>query len=696
MFDKRFTYKKSENTKDWNLTLPYDSEWSSRKSRLLIIFQSVDGRDLKAGGLLQDSAVKTAFVSALKYSRQHARQYGNIPEFAYAAINFQSYKHLHLRGKARDEAESEFRHRTLDLIKKLDPTHILFSGDLNVLYPMSNAGYKNGWVHTIDGRKVTSTVDFSRLLEKNGALANLLGFWCRHLANLMLGYLPHSLAGNKTKPVYVNTIEKFDKVMAMFDKAEFAAVDTETKNLSILRNAIYTIQFSFDGIKGYVLPVDHPHDNNPFTEEERVYIKKQMRKRFSREKGPTLITFNGMFDLTVLRTTLNIELIHFPVWEITAGEHLLDENISSLAGIGIKSGGLAAVYCAYGNDHYYDEDTKFSKDERSMTGSTDPADPDFLIYAATDVTSIFNLRIKQIERSSYQPLGDKPYKPYFIQHMMYQMSDTAHQLSHLKQAGSLIDKNYLRSLRSSDSVLAKAIQELNDEFKTFPEVQQANDSLLADTGFKAGSLFGTKTKQWLFSFTKPAHKSRLFFDILSLAPVNQTSTGANAVDKDFIEHYKDRNFLVQKFGEFQEATKLLSTYVKGWFKKLSNEIDGALDDHLRASYKFFGVDTGRLASADPNLQNIPARGKLAKIIKHMFIAEDGHLLIRFDFSAHEVRGWSIVSLDTVLANIFRVGQKLRQQWIKAYNGASAKFKFPLKPEEKEALEEELRKLEKDL
>jgi len=60
------------------------------------------------------------------------------------------------------EAESEFRQRMQNIIKKLDPTHILFSGDVNVLFPIKNAPLKNGWVHKIDGRSVVSTVDFSR------------------------------------------------------------------------------------------------------------------------------------------------------------------------------------------------------------------------------------------------------------------------------------------------------------------------------------------------------------------------------------------------------------------------------------------------------------------------------------------------------------------------------------------------------
>lgn len=666
MLDSRFNVPPIGHDKEWTLSLPYDADWRTSKNRVLIILQSVDGRDLKDGGLLSNRDVRIAFTSAVNYAKAHARRYTKLPNFSFAVANFQSYKHLHLRGHARSEAEADFRVRMAKIIKKMNPTHILFSGDVSVMYPIKQAPYKNGWVHNIDGRKVTSTVDFARLLEKNGALANLLGFWCRHLANLLIGRLPHDLSHVKAKPIYVDTIKKFDKVMALFDTAKFAALDTETRNLSVLHNAIYTIQFAFDHdpLKGYVIPVDHPHQTNPFNKEERLYIKKALRKRFRKEEGPTLITLNGMFDIRIVRAALDLDIVYLRVWEITAGEHDLDENISSLASLGIKSGGLAAIYCAYGNDHYYKETTAFSKDQRGQTGQTPVNDPGFLEYAATDVVSIIHIRPEQIARADRHEFLGKTYKPYFMRHMMYQMSDTVHHLSQLMATGSLIDRKYLRSLRGSDSVLAVAIKELNEEFRTFPEVQKANEILLEESGFKTGSLFGGTKKQWVFSFNKSAHKTKLFFEVMGLTPVSQTQTGADAVDKEFIEHYKDRNFLVEKFGEYQAATKLLSTYVKGWYKKLTTEIDGATDNFLRAAYKFFNVDTGRLASADPNLQNIPARGKLSKIIKEMFVTMDGHLLIRFDYSAHEVRGWSIVSNDKVLAGLFLVGQKLRQQWIK--------------------------------
>lgn len=712
MLNKTITYDDG-NQRSWKLTFPIDSDWKTQKRRVLVIMQSVDGRDIKAGKILGDQGVRTAFVESYRYARKIARQrlgQKDLAENGLCVVNFQSFKHLHLKGTPRAEAESEFRQRMLAIIKKLDPTHILFCGDLNVLYQVAHSHLKNGWIHKIDSRSVVSTVDFSRLLEKQGQYANLLGFWCRNFANLLTGELPHSLSGLVLKPRYVNTMQKFVRMMREFDSAKEVATDTETRNLTVNKNAIYTIQMAFDTCPeiGWVLPIDHPHADNPFTPIERQEIKRELRRRFGSPRSKQLIIlFNGIFDLRVIRKALKLDIIYMPVWECMAGEHLLDENASSLNGIGVKGSdntspnGLAGVLCQYGNDFYMREDRTFSKKDRDTTASISPGDRGFLEYGAMDVVSLLGIKSSQIERSGLQLIAGKNYTPLFKAHTIHQMGDTVHQLSHLKEAGSLVDKRYLRSLRNSDSVLAKAIKELNADFKAFPEVQEANRRLLGESGFKAKDLFAAKPKkgvvaenksQWTFSFNKSAHKTKLFLDIMGLEAVNQTEKGAPSIDKDFVDTYKDRNFLVAKFGEYQEATKLLSTYVKGWYKIITRTLDGTFDSHLRSDIVFFPVDTGRLASRSPNLQNIPARGKLSKIIKEMFIAPDGHLLIRFDYSAHEVRGWSIVSGDIPLANTFKTGQRLRQELIKASN-AGRNLKYPLSPEDRKKLEDELKELQ---
>ena len=653
MFDSHFTF----DTCGYDLTLKRDRDWKVSKNRMLIILQTVDTADLKN----QEIASTPLLVNCLKAARAEARQWGKIPDFSFAVVNFNDDKHLHIRGTGRRDAERAFAERVRTLIDKLNPTHILFSGDGGLVFPLQESALRNGWVLDIDKRKVTTTLDLARLTEKGGAFANLLGFWIRDCANLMLGDIPYTLKDLPNKPIYVKDLKTFEKVMKVVDESEYVALDTETRNLSVNHNKIHTIQLCCDKMpsRGFVIPYEHP--SGPFTDADRHEIRQQLVKRLLNNKSKVLVTFNGMYDLRVLRSCLSLLLIKAKVWEITSGEHLIDENVAALADIGIKRGGLAATFSAYGNDHYYK--AKFSKDDRGNTASISPDDPDFLEYASMDVVSIMAIKQAQIDRAAKIDLDGKNFKPLFIRHMLHQMSDTAHQTSHLRQDGSLVSKTYLKTLMAKGSELDKEIERLLQELYNHPDVIKANQQILDESGFKTGSLFGNKTS-WMLDLGKVEHRRKLFFDVLGLPPIGKTKSGGDALDKNYIAHYKDKSLVVAMYGDYQEAQKLMSTYVRRWYRRLRKDLDAALDSYLRPDYSAYDVATGRLASKNPNLQNIPARGKLAKIIKAMFRAPKGHLLIRFDYSAHEVRMWSVAARDRVLADVFRKGQTLRKAWIK--------------------------------
>lgn len=675
----KFDTKAEKDTEPYNLHLPRDNDWRSHTKRVLVIMQTVDSRDLKAKCVLGDKATNLAFKNAIKHTRSIVRTYDESKANAgYAVVNFNQHKHFHLSASARKAVEVDFAKRVHRIIQDLKPTHVLVSGDdaMRALFPqVQDSNYKRGWVHELKSDdhkiKVTSTLDFARLLEKDGLHANLLGFWCRHLCNLLLGKDPHSLANIKAEPVYVDSIEKFDLLMRRLRRSATIAVDTETRDLSVLFNAIYTIQFTtdLDPLKGYVLPLKHPM--TPWTRDELKYILKELRKFFSEGQDgggqqKELIFMNGMFDLRVIRRQLKLAIIWHKAWEVTSGEHSLDENIVELAGFGAKPGNLAAIYCSYGNDHYLQK-SAFMKADRATTGNVKPNNKDFLMYAATDTVSIFHIRQAQIDKAGHQFIDGHVYRPFFHRHMLCQMSDTAHQLSHLREDGSLVDAKYLRYLTSSESPLRTEMRTLNRAFRVFPQAVEANRRIIGSAGIRSKGLFGAKRTEalnWGLSLSKPSHLRTLFFDVMGLEPLSETKGGQPSVDKEMVAQYKDKNQIVDAYGEYSKLSKLLSTYARGWYKKMRSNKDSVADGHLRPDYSSFDVTTGRLASKNPSLQTIPSRGKLVKIIKRMFIAPKGALLVRYDYSAHEVRVWSYVGLDRVLADIFRVGQKLRQKFIK--------------------------------
>lgn len=692
MLDSKFRFdldESFERRNPYDLVLKKCHNWNHSSRRILIVLQTVDSRDIKIGQMLGDRSTEQAVKNCIKYSRKLASRYlkDGLPEAAYAVVNFNAFRHLNLSPMAKKEAEQVFADRVLEIIKTLKPTHVLVSGDEAIasMFPeIKHPQYKRGWVHKLKvgslSLKVASTLDFTRLIEKGGELANLLGFWCRHFAYLQIGRNPHDLSQMKISSRYVDTIEKFDRLMERVGSATEVAVDTETRNLSVLHNKIYTIQFctNHNEEAGYVLSVDHPLAH--WTRAQRIYIKRGLKALFSKREGPLLITFNGMFDLRILRQQLRIPIIWWKVWEVMFGEHELDENYTQLASAtsirddqandASKFGGLRPVFCSYGNDFYF-RPSSFTKEDRATTGSVDPSTKDFLQYAAMDVCSLMGIKRCQIARAAHEEIAGKSYKPYFIRHMIHQMSDTAHTISHMNNDGSHVDRKYLRHLLSAESPLRAELRRSQGELKVYKEVKEANKRLVKDSGFKAGSLFGNKgTGKWIFNLNKAVHKQTLFINVLGLEPLKYTKTKSPQLDKEFINHYKDTNKIVGLFGEYQALSKLMSTYVKGTYKKIASNMDAMTDACIRASY--FLVDTSRLGSQKPNLQQIPSRGKLAKIIKRMFIAQKGYLLLHFDYSAHEIRVWSIISGDKVLAEAFRIGQKLRQQFIQDPSDANRK------------------------
>ncbi len=667
MLERKFKFNLSPE-KEYDIEYNQDSDWKSSKRRMLIIMQTVPGPSLAKKELVPKGLIRDTLTNAIRFSRNIAKEYGKDGAgFSYTAVAFNAWRHLHLKGPARAEAEVEFAARMRKLIKKLDPTHILVAGDraASALLPkVENVPYKRGWVHEVDGRKIVNTIDFDKMLEKQGLRANLLGFWCRHLANLMMGKHPHSLGHLKADARYIDTIEKFDSMMKRLEKhgvEDYVAVDTETANLSVHHNAIYTMQLclSKNPEVGYVIPLRHPMTH--FSAEDIKYMHKRLKKWFSRREGPTLITFNGMFDLRVIRQEFKIPIIRMKVWEITAGEHLLDENAAELVNVGPAMGGLRAIYCSYGNDHYFK--ASFTKEDRMTTGTTDPSEKRFLEYAATDVVSIMGIMEEQKKRARRMDLNGKNYEPIFVRHMMHVMSDTAHQLSHLRADGSYVDRTYLSHLLSAESPLRQEIRNEEQKLRKSKHAQAANKALLKANGMKAQSLFGSSTDQWVLKLSKGAHRVQLFYDTMGLEVVSQTESGEPAVDKAFIGVYKSEHQEVKILDEWGKLTKLLGTYVRGWQKQLNKSVDSIKDGYLRPDYSFWDVSTGRLSSKNPSLQTIPTRSHLAKIIKRMFVAPKGCLLIRYDYSAHEVRMWSVVSGDKVLANAFRAGQDLRKQLI---------------------------------
>jgi DNA polymerase I-like protein with 3'-5' exonuclease and polymerase domains len=693
----------------YRLELPIDDNWDKAERRVLLVIETVDSQDLKEGKLLANRS-RTVVTNLLNYCLKSTKEHGFPRGHAFAAINFNNIKFLDQSKELWPAYRAKFAKRVEAAIEQLDPTHVIVFGDRAAAVMMPDIEHlekKRGWVliHKLGGkkRKVTVSLDLENLYvakktqqqmddddddEDEGekdtyGKANLLYYVSRNVTNALCGQMLYDLSHIKARYKYVDTIPKFKKMMRKLRQAEYVAVDNETANLSCICNSIGTIQFATTTKYGWVLPVDH--EQTPWSQKEIKYIKKHLRAFFFAKEGESplkyLITMYGMFDLRVIREELKIPIIFHPVWEITAGEFMLDENLKYLKDFGKafprpgdskpKPGGLAEIFASYGNDHYYT--SEFKKDDRSNTALTRLDNKNFLLYGSMDVQSIVGIHKKQKARAKMLKLGEREFYPSYLNLVLKQMSNTVHNISHMKHRGNNMDMLHLAKIKGKDSPFLNLITKYEGELNDDKAVKTANKIIVKESSTGGGGKGLFNKSPWAFNWNKNDHKVTLFFSVMGLKPLTFTKkTKSPQVNKAFVKHYAPDYPTVEKYGQLSKLLKLYGTYVKGWWTKMKSDPDSAKDNRLRPNYGFFDVVTGRSNSFDPSLQQVPTRAEEAKLIKRTFVAPKGCLQIKFDYSAHEVRVWSYAGVDKLLASVFRVGQRLRQlyrvkpsEWLKA-------------------------------
>ncbi|WP_050929184.1 DNA polymerase I [Aestuariivita boseongensis] len=135
-----------------------------------------------------------------------------------------------------------------------------------------------------------------------------------------------------------------------------------------------------------------------------------------------------------------------------------------------------------------------------------------------------------------------------------------------------------------------------------------------------------------FNVGSPKQLGEILFDKMGLEGGKRGKTGAYATGADVLEDLATEHELPARVLDWRQLSKLKSTYTD------------ALQDHINpdtgrvhTSYSIAGASTGRLASTDPNLQNIPIRTEEGRRIREAFVAEDGKVLLSLDYSQIELR-----------------------------------------------------------
>ena len=157
-----------------------------------------------------------------------------------------------------------------------------------------------------------------------------------------------------------------------------------------------------------------------------------------------------------------------------------------------------------------------------------------------------------------------------------------------------------------------------------------------------------------FNLASPKQLGEILFDKMGLEGGKKGKTGAYSTGADILEDLAAAGHeLPARLLDWRQIAKLKSTYTDALQDHINSETG-----RVHTSYVIAGANTGRLASTDPNLQNIPIRSEEGRRIREAFVAPEGRVLVSLDYSQIELRILAEIAGIDALKQAFREGQDI--------------------------------------
>ena len=158
-----------------------------------------------------------------------------------------------------------------------------------------------------------------------------------------------------------------------------------------------------------------------------------------------------------------------------------------------------------------------------------------------------------------------------------------------------------------------------------------------------------------FNLSSPKQVAETLFEKMAIKPLKKTKTGFST-DSSVLEKLAEEYEICSVLLQHRMISKLKSTYVDA-LPLLVNE----KSHRIHTNYNQAVAATGRLSSSDPNLQNIPIRGKEGLRIREAFIADAGKVLLSLDYSQVELRILAHMASDPVMIDSFTKGEDVHKR-----------------------------------
>ena len=403
----------------------------------------------------------------------------------------------------------------------------------------------------------------------------------------------------------VLTRAQLEAWVAKLQAAEAFAFDTETDSLNALCAQLIGLSLATEPGRACYIPLGHDYPGAP-VQLAREVVLDALRPLFA-DAGKRKLGQHGKYDLHVLRCH-GVEVRGYSddtmlesfVFNATASRHDLDS--------------LAKRYLGYDTIKYTDVAGKGAKQIAFSHVALDDATR----YAAEDADVTQRLHRVLAPKLAAEPALERVYRDIEIPLVPV--------LERIESNGVMIDMDELR-------------RQSVDLGRRMLSLQQQATGLAGRT----------------FNLDSPKQVCALLYEELKLPALVKTPTGQPSANEEALEAIADLHELPRVILDYRSLAKLRSTYTD----KLPDMVNPD-DGRVHTSYHQAGAATGRLASADPNLQNIPIRTEDGRRIRKAFVAPPGRKIVACDYSQIELRIMAHLSEDPALLRAFASGADIHR------------------------------------
>lgn len=422
---------------------------------------------------------------------------------------------------------------------------------------------------------------------------------------LFVGSDDHTPAATEDA-VLVDSQDKLDRLVEALAGADQIAFDVETTSTDPMAAELVGISVATEPSRGYYLPVGHGQAIAGGPQLELQLVLEALRPALTDPEIPK-VGHNLKYDYLMLA---RYGLEAFPLaFDTMIAEWLCDPNSRNL---GLKD----LAWVRLGVEMIEIEELIGSGRQQRTMAEVPIAE--VTPYAAADAAICLGLR-PQLE----QELEEKHQLELFQDLEMPLVAI----LAGMERAGIVVDGEFL----------SEFADELDSQLETIEE------EIFDHVGHE-------------FNLNSPQQLSGVLFDTLELEPpdrARKTASGYYSTAASVLEEMRDLHAVVDLVLEHREVAKLKSTYADALQEQIHPETGRA-----HTSFNQTGSVTGRLASSEPNLQNIPIRTELGRQIRKAFVAPEGHLLLGVDYSQIELRIVAHIAQDQAMLQAFAQDQDI--------------------------------------